>query len=55
MTDDRNKVPEAPAAAAVAAEAPLANGEDKLGADKPPALPEGELARKSRRIFTSSA
>jgi FeS assembly SUF system protein len=53
MTDDPNKVPETPAAATVAAEAPLANGADKLGADKPSALPEGELARLTDEIIAA--
>jgi FeS assembly SUF system protein len=54
MTDDHNKVPEAPATAASAsAEAPLANGADKLGAGKPSGLPEGELARLTDEIIAA--
>jgi FeS assembly SUF system protein len=48
MHDDQNKVPEAPVAATVAAEAPLAPG-----ADKPSGLPEGELARLTDEIIAA--
>ena len=45
MTDEQNKVPEVPANAAAAAEASNAPA-----ADKPSALPEGELARLTDEI-----
>ncbi len=54
MTDDPNKVPDAPVTASPAsADAPPANGADKLGADKPSALPEGELARLTDEIIAA--
>ncbi len=61
MTDDVKKVPDVtePAAAdtsqanSAAAEASLANSADKLGADKPSGLPEGELARLTDEIIAA--
>jgi FeS assembly SUF system protein len=60
MTDDQNKVPEAPVTASTttsgataATDAPLADSADKLGADKPPGLPEGELARLTDEIIAA--
>jgi FeS assembly SUF system protein len=58
MTDDPNQVPKVtePATSAEtnrAAEAPLAHSADKVGADKPSGLPEGELARLTDEIIAA--